>query len=373
MLKQKTLALFFTYSVSLREWQRVGNLDRELKPYIKMAEDFKSIYLITYGKNEDQNIVTGLPSNITVLSNKWNMPSFLYSLLIPFLFYKEIKTCFILKTCQMNGAWSAVLAKLLLRKKLVIRCGYEWYDFAIRDNKSIFKRTLIRLIEYFSYSFADKIVITSESAKLFIIKNFHINSSKVLVIPNYIDTDLFKPLQKGLKSKVTFVGRFTKQKNLHALVDAISGIPEIELSLVGSGELSSDVINYATKQLKERVKFLGNIPNDQLPNILCESQIFILPSFYEGNPKTLLEAMSCGRICVGTKVEGIEAIIHHKKNGYLCDTDSGSIHSALLDILRNEDSIEALGVNARENIVDNFSLDKCLKKELSVYSSFNHV
>jgi len=368
MLQDKKLAVFFTFGVSLNEWQRVGNLNRELKPYIKMAESFNHIYLITYGRNDEKDVVDYLPSNITILANENNLPNFLYSLLIPFIFHRKLSGCFFIKTCQMNGSWSAVLTKLVLRKKLIIRCGYEWYYFAIRDNKKLWKRIIIKYIERIAYTFADSIIITSESAKSFVIKNYGINPNKIHIIPNYIDTDLFKPKDTEVENSVVFVGRFSNQKNIFSLIDAVSNISLLKLSLVGSGELNSEVKNYAEQHLMKRVELLGNILNEQLPQILNKSHIFILPSLYEGNPKTLLEAMSCGKVCVGTNVEGINNVIDDKINGYLCDTTSQSIQNAITSLLKDKETQKRLRTNARQKILNHFSLKYCLKRELNLYS-----
>ena len=56
----------------------------------------------------------------------------------------------------------------------------------------------------------------------------------------------------------------------------------------------------------------------------------------EGNPKTLLEAMSCGLACIGSNIPGINQIITHKKNGYLCNLDSKSIANAVVSVYNNK-------------------------------------
>ena len=60
--------------------------------------------------------------------------------------------------------------------------------------------------------------------------------------------------------------------------------------------------------------------------------VFILPSYYEGHPKVLLEAMSCGLPCIGTNVRGIREDVEHMKTGYLCETDHNSIADGLFEL-----------------------------------------
>ena len=113
-------------------------------------------------------------------------------------------------------------------------------------------------------------------------------------------------------------------------------------------------------------KFLGNIPNHKLPKILNQHELFILPSLWENMPKTLLEAMSCGMPVIGTNVKGISEVIERGKNGILCDTDSNSIRTAIINLMGDEALKQKLGENARRTIVENYSLDNLATKELGL-------
>ena len=86
------LALFFTKGVSLRIWEKVGNLDREVKPYKKLLNYFNEIYFLTYDNK------SYLFEGIKVLPMS--------------VFRKELKNIDIFKTNQMYGSWKAVIAKI---------------------------------------------------------------------------------------------------------------------------------------------------------------------------------------------------------------------------------------------------------------------
>jgi len=380
-MKNKKLALFFTAGVSLKIWQQTGSLDREIKPYIHLAKYFKQIYFLSYGNKSELKYQNLLPTNITILPNKWPIPSKIYSFLLPFLYRRELKETDFYKTNQMSGSWSAVIAKWFYKKKLIVRCGYELLSFLTNQKRSTLKRKIIYLAEKIAYQNADQIILTSNKDKRFIKEKFKASDQKIKIIPNYIDTGLFKPLNTSKeKNRLIFVGRLKKQKNLFNLIKAISGLEmphselcsttgDIKLVIFGSGPLKNKLEVFAQEK-KAQVEFKGNIPNQQLPIELNKSEIFILPSFYEGCPKTLLEAMACGLPCIGTNVQGIKEIIKHQENGHLCQTDVQSIKKAIITLLQNKDLKKKIGINARQTILDNFSLEKILKKEIEVYETF---
>jgi len=367
-MNSKKLALFFTEGVSLKTWEKIGNLEREIKPYIKLAENYSEVYFFTYGGSEDEKIIKKYSDKIKVCYKKNNLNNLIYSFLLPFFYKKELKKIAVYKTNQMSGAWTAVLAKKLFKKKLIVRCGYEWLDFLKRDNKNKFLLFIIKKIEKFVYKNADKIIITSKKDQEFIINNFKINPEKIEVINNYIDTNLFIKKENNIdkKNKLVFVGRFNQQKNLFNLLDAVDNM-DVELNLIGSGELENELKEKAQKIKIARINFLGNILNEKLGEELNKNEIFIFPSLYEGNPKALLEAMSTGLAVLTTDVKGIREIINHKENGYLVNTDSDSIKKGLEELLGDKELKEKIGNNARKTIEEKFSFEKIIEKEINLH------
>jgi len=367
-MNSKKLALFFTEGVSLKTWEKIGNLEREIKPYIKLAENYSEVYFFTYGGSEDEKIIKKYSDKIKVCYKKNNLNNLIYSFLLPFFYKKELKKIAVYKTNQMSGAWTAVLAKKLFKKKLIVRCGYEWLDFLKRDNKNKFILFIIKKIEKFVYKNADKIIITSKKDQEFIINNFKINPEKIAVINNYIDTNLFikKENNKNKKNKLVFVGRFNQQKNLFNLLEAVNNL-KVELNLIGSGGLEKELKEKAKNIKMAQINFLGNILNENLPEKLNENEIFVFPSLYEGNPKALLEAMSVGLAILTTKVKGIREIVKHKENGYLVETNSDSIKKGLEELLNNDELRNKISINARKTIEENFSFEKIIEKEINLH------
>lgn len=370
-LNKKSLAIFFTLKgKSLEEWKKIGILEREILLYFELAKYFKNLVIFTYGSKKDLEIAKDFPLNIKVIPNNTFLPKILYSFLLPLIHRKLLKNTDILKTNQMDGSWTAVIAKKWFKNKLIVRCGYEWLNFLERGHRQRWKIIFAKLAERFAYNNADKIVITTEEDKSFILNRFKIKNEKVEVIPNYIDTNLFKPL--GIlkeKNRILFLGRFEKQKNVISLMNAMSGI-SAELVMIGKGSQLKELHDIAKKN-NIRVNFLGNIKQREIPLELNKSEIFIFPSLYEGNPKALLEAMSCGVACIGARSPGINNIIMDGENGILCEVDSESIKEKIKYVLGDKNLRDKIGLTARKTVLDNFSLIKVLEKEIGLYESLH--
>lgn len=365
-LKDKTLALFFTCGVSLKTWHEMGMIDREVAIYNELSKYFKHIYFFTYGGKEDLKFGSYLDGNITIIPKTCISNDLLYSLTIPLIHRRILKDVDILKTNQMWGSWSAVLARLIYRKRLVVRTGYMLSIHFIKGNPKSRRRWLMKGIERIAYKLASGIVTTSQTNLEYVEKSYRPHRPHIL-IPNYVETDVFKPMNVAKKKgSICFIGRLTRQKNLFALLQALKGLP-YALTIIGSGEQEEQLKQLANKN-EVNVNFLGNIPNHKLPEILNQHELFILPSLWEGMPKTLLEAMACGLPVIGTTIDGTREVIEHGKDGILCGTDSNSIREAIISVLEDEKLKNAVGVNARKTIEEKFSLEKLVDKELELYS-----
>lgn len=370
------LVLFFTYGVSLKTWCEFGLLDREVILYSYLTKLGVKVTFVTYGDESDYIIGKKIPKiNVLPIYSLFKKPNnkfvrFIQSFTISFYLKKVIKSADILKTNQMYGAWVPIIAKLLFNKKVLLRSGYEWYrNTFIRGSRKGKKYLLYKIvgfiISFLSYKLADRIIISNQCDANFIKKTFFVGSEKIFRLGNYIDINQFKWCGPGQSERILFIGRLSAQKNLHNLCYAIkrSGIG---LDIIGDGELREEVNNIVRGNMID-VKFLGIFPNRELPEMINKYKIFILPSVYENNPKTLLEAMACGRAVIGTDVDGIREVISHGINGLLCETSSASICEAIRSLGNNDQLCFRLGNEARKYVEKYHSLDNVVKTEHKIY------
>lgn len=377
------ILLLFTYNTSLEIWNNIGILDRETLIYKQLISIGVNVSFLTYGNNKEFKYSPKL-GEIKVypvhelIKSKYRFIPFFKSIILPLRLKNLFKNIDIIKSNQLEGSWVTWLSKFLYRKKIIVRGGYERFRnylalSRIKKNQNIiqylFKYIKIYIPEYISYRIADAIILTSDSDIEFIIKAFKLKKKKkkIFQIANYIDINLFKPLEYKQKEKhVLFIGRLHPEKNLDNLLKAFKELNGFSLSIIGKGPYEEYLKEWKEK-FNINIKYWGVIPNDKLPEIINQHQIFILPSFFEGNPKTLLESMSCGLACIGTNVRGINNIINHKENGYLCNTDSQSIKKAILTIVNDKELRKHIGKGARDYIISNHSLKYIIEKEYTVY------
>jgi glycosyltransferase involved in cell wall biosynthesis len=365
------LALFFTRDVSLRLWVNKGLFDREKQLYEEhlCRGHFRRIYWLTYG-TDDATIASELKAagrlhpDIVVLpmphffSGKWGC--LIYSFLMPLFHRRWLKSADIFKTNQMDGSWSAVIAKWLYHKPLVVRTGYmaSLFETNVKSKRNY------EMIERFAYRHADIGIVTSRQDKQYICSKYHVPPAKIEVLHNYVNTAVFHPTDcEKYADRIIFVGRLHPQKNLFNLIEVVSD-NNLTLDIYGNGELYDKLLAHA-KKLNAKVNFMGIVPNNELPAILNRYRWYILPSLYEGMPKTLLEAMACGLVCIGTNVEGINQIIEDGVNGYLAKGTEpkflAEVISRTTRLPNNHIIQEAIRV-----IRDKFSLETVAKQENDV-------
>ncbi len=357
------LTMFFTWGVSLGTWDDAGMLEREVAIYGKLLEKGAAVSFVTYGGGKDRGCLDHLPG-IRVLSNRCHLPMKLYARLIPRLHAQSFRRTDVIKSNQVAGAEIALAAARRFGKKFVARCGYLPSEFARHAHGEGSREvTKASAMERRVFTAADRVVVTTEAMRRTVMDDYGLDGDRVRVIPNYVDTDLFRPAQgRPAGTRICFIGRLVEQKNLFALVEALEGL-DVELVIIGDGHLRRSLADEARRR-GVAATFLGNLPHAGLAEILNGSLMFVLPSRYEGHPKVLLEAMSCGLPVIGADVPGIREVVRHMENGYLCDTTPGSIRRAVTALLDDPALRGRMGNEARKFVLENCSLDRVVEDEL---------
>jgi glycosyltransferase involved in cell wall biosynthesis len=364
-LRPLRFVLFFTRNVSLQTWAQNGSLEREIALYLRLQEKGVKVSFVTYGGKQDLIYAKDL-QGIEILCNRWNLPQRWYERLLPYLHVRSLRRADVIKTNQTNGAEIALNAAQLWHKPLIARCGYMWSEFEIYQNgagSASAQRACS--VEQQVFRHARKVVVTTPMMASDIARRIPEAVDRTVVIPNYIDTVLFHPVDNNeIDYDVAFIGRLTNQKNVAALLEAVQPL-NLRILIIGDGELRKS-LKQQFQGLDPKVQWFNNVPNSLIPKYLARTRLFVLPSHFEGHPKTLIEAMACGMAVIGTDAPGIRELIQHSENGWLCGMDPQSIRDAIQELLAAPELCKKLGQNARAFAVEHFSLDSILEIEKKI-------
>jgi glycosyltransferase involved in cell wall biosynthesis len=194
-----------------------------------------------------------------------------------------------------------------------------------------------------------------------------LRDQRINIIYSPVDTRRFSPPLKRPVSEsgqlhIGITGRLVPGKGHRFLLEALGLLPPdilagIRVHIAGDGPLENELrIMAAVSHLEDRVRFAGFSTSPE--RFLQQIDIAVFPSLREGLPNALLEAMSCGLPVVASAVGGVPEVVSNEKNGLLVPPeDSRGIADALLRLCRNKALREALGGNARREIVERFAAE----------------
>lgn len=361
------IILIFTYGISLKNWQESGLLDRELLIYNKLIDKYKINYtFITFGDKSDLNLVNNkkikiipIYSYIKKSNNKYF--NILKTFLIPFYIRKELKNTSLIKTNQLNGSWVGIIFKYLLKVPLIIRTGYNLYEFTLNEKKPLLLKFFHKYITYLSLNLSDIYIVTSKSDKDFLEKSFKFKK-EILIIPNWVQEVQTLKYSKRFPNKIISVGRMEKQKNFKNLVDVLSN-SLYKIDIYGEGSEISNLKKIAN----QNISFKGKLKHSELIKQYKYYKVFITTSLFEGNPKSVLEAMASGCVVLAKDNKNIREIVKHKVNGYLFNSDT-ELLKILDEIMYDELIFEKVSKNAIETIQNNNNLNNILKIEIELYN-----
>ena len=353
------LAIFLAIGESLKDLEQKGQLKRLIDYNIKkFSRNFDQVYIFSYA-NEERKIY----KNCRVIPNKHNLHRYLYSIFLPLMHTRILSNCDVVRGLQLSGGIPAFFTKLILGKKYVINYGYNYSSFANIEEKPV-QSYLYKLIEKPILLLADAVIVTSKEIKKDLENKI---PKKLYLIPNGVDTKLFKPSppKKNNLLDLLFIGRLEKQKNILQLLEAVKLLNiKTKLRLFGDGSQKKEIIK-TIKKLKLNASVNKPVDYSKIPSLLNSTDIFVLVSKEEGNPKILMEAMSCQKAVLASKVTGIEEIITNGKYGILVDANAKSIANGIKR-LTNSNLRLKIGKQARKFIENNFEINKLLEQEVKL-------
>ena len=218
-----------------------------------------------------------------------------------------------------------LIGKLLGKKTLLV---YPASDVEIMRAQSKILPKPMELLSRASSIISDKIIVYSQTliAQYNLQKYIH----KISIANEYfIDIDRFKIRHKfdERENLVAYVGRLSQEKGALNFVRAIPEIlqerDDIKFLVGGDGPLRNKIENAVDeKRLNGKIKLTGWIPHDKLPDYINKLKLIVLPSYTEGLPAIMLEAMACGTPVLVTPVGAIPDVIKHGETGLIMENNT---------------------------------------------------
>ncbi len=164
----------------------------------------------------------------------------------------------------------------------------------------------------------------------------------------------------GRGPRLLFVGRIAAVKGIRVLLDAVNDLlprhPDLHLTIVGDGPERGALERLTTRRgLAESVDFVGAKSQDEVAELLASHDIFVLPSFAEGVPVVLMEAMGAALPVVATHVGGMTELIDDGQNGFLVRPfDTDHLIQRIDQLVEDPDLRTRLGTAGRKRVLDDF-------------------
>jgi glycosyltransferase involved in cell wall biosynthesis len=206
-----------------------------------------------------------------------------------------------------------------------------------------------------AFRWADLVVTGTESLALHYSRTYGISMDRIAVLPNEIDLNWFKPASQEERQQARAELGITDGQRLVLSVHRLSPVrrtlmyipsvieavaerhPQARFVLAGGGPEEADVRRAVTRaRLGDQVQMLGAVPHDQVRRLYWAADVFMMPSYTEGFPRVLLEAMAMGVPIATTDVGGVPEILPSVYHGRLADRDRPlELADAVDEILRD--------------------------------------
>jgi len=223
-------------------------------------------------------------------------------------------------------------------------------------------------METANYRLADRIVVYS--SKLIDQWGLEKYRYKISIAPNhFLDLEKFKiRAQLNQRSNVIgYVGRLSEEKGITNFVKSMPEILKskngINFLIAGDGKLRDDIITNLNKyNLKENVELNGWIPHDDLPQFLNRLKLLVIPSYTEGLPNVMIEAMACGTPVLATPVGAISDFIKDAETGFIMEDNSPECIARNVVRAMNHPYLDQIANNGKMVVEKEFTFEKALER-----------
>ena len=261
-----------------------------------------------------------------------------------------------------------VLLAFLARRPVILHLhGAEFHIFYEKESGPMAKR-FIRFI----FNNAKRIIVLSTQWKR-IVSNISNNKHIVCIFnPVEIEDPIAISAFSRKKNILLFLGELGKRKGTFDLLDALvrlkTKFPDVKLLCGGDGDLERVAARARTLGISDSVEIMGWVAGDAKRRLLAEATVYVLPSYNEGLPMSLLEALAAGLPVISTPVGGIPDALEDGIEGYLIEPGNiDALSHAIEKLLCDEQCRTQMGVAGRKKVEQYFTPEQVLPQLETLY------
>jgi glycosyltransferase involved in cell wall biosynthesis len=297
---------------------------------------------------------------------------------------------------ERNGIYKMGAARACRHLRLPYVYFFDADDILEHD---LFGRALSGILRWrakqvlrYNLKTAVRIICLSTFAKAHLKAIWKVPEEKIVIIPNAVDIDHFRPLPEAraeVRRKlglddcplIVFVGGFVPYQDIIVLLEAFASVQkewrDAHLLLVGEGEQYRKMVQHATDLgIADSTKFVGFQPHAEIPRLLSAADIAVAPYHkidderFLGSSMKIFEYMAVGLPIVASDVGQISEVIQNGVNGLLCPVeDAQALAAALKRLLADSQLRSRLGQQARKDSADKYSWEQYIPRFEKLYES----
>lgn len=258
-----------------------------------------------------------------------------------------------------------MLSAKVLGKKVILVMGSSDIE-AVKANSKILTIP-IKVIDKLDFVLSKYIILYSKS--IIGAYNLEGHKHKILIAhEHFLDFNKLRiyTLLNDRTNLVGYIGRFSEEKGTLNFVQAIPYVlnrnKDVDFLIVGDGPLRGKVERYLNEyNLNERVKLIGWISHDNLPQYYNKLKLLVIPSYTEGLPNVMIEAMACGTPVLATSVGGVPDVIKDNETGFIMENNNPQcIADNILRVLDDRE-LERITKNALNLVEKDFTFEKAVE------------
>lgn len=243
----------------------------------------------------------------------------------------------------------------------------------IKDLEAIYRNILFPIYLYVEKKLVKRchvLTVVSHSMQREFFMHYNVNSQ---VVFNGVDIHRFNVDAKDKDNTILFTGMLRIGKGILDLIEAspkiVKRCPGVVIKVIGKGPLKKYFIKRLQKHQIECIQVIEHLPHSELIQHYQKSLLYVLPSYSEGLPTTILEAMACGLPVVATNVGGIPDLIENGINGFLFPPRSPNILAdKVCVIMQNQSLREEMGRNGRQKVENQFTWTHVANRFVQIYN-----